>query len=266
MAVSIWKIGHPDLQAALQDWRGNAATGHLPNIEWDMHVPGTASARPWSGAMPEPGEIRPSSYPQYPWTASKDAFWGEAKKAKVVRCSDIPEKFLYNTEDLYYCEHMPNATSDISSADEAYAIWRSMTSLWPPTKPCADDQAALDAALQALKMPELVGSNCSVVFPLLQSWFPNFDCNNVELFTFRDVCCSECGGQPVPDVPSPAPSPPPPASYQCGVCNHVYDAAEDGGGEEFADLPDSWVCPVCGVPKSVYSPGASLIEVEPVSV
>ena len=43
-------------------------------------------------------------------------------------------------------------------------------------------------------------------------------------------------------------------TMQCGVCGHVYDAAKDGGGKAFADLPDSWTCPVCGAPKSAYKP------------
>jgi rubredoxin len=34
----------------------------------------------------------------------------------------------------------------------------------------------------------------------------------------------------------------------------VYDAAKDGGGKAFADLPDTWVCPICGAPKSSYKP------------
>jgi rubredoxin len=36
----------------------------------------------------------------------------------------------------------------------------------------------------------------------------------------------------------------------------VYNPSVDAGpapvGTAFADLPDSWVCPVCGAPKSAY--------------
>jgi flavin reductase (DIM6/NTAB) family NADH-FMN oxidoreductase RutF/rubredoxin len=48
------------------------------------------------------------------------------------------------------------------------------------------------------------------------------------------------------------------ASYKCGVCGYVYDPAEGdsaGGiaaGTPFEDLPDSWVCPVCGAPKTEF--------------
>jgi flavin reductase (DIM6/NTAB) family NADH-FMN oxidoreductase RutF/rubredoxin len=48
------------------------------------------------------------------------------------------------------------------------------------------------------------------------------------------------------------------ASYTCQVCGYVYDPAEgdpDAGiaaGTAFEDLPDSWVCPVCGAPKSEF--------------
>ena len=53
MAVSIWKIGHPELEAAVTDWRANQSNGHFPNILWDMHVPGTSAARPWRGPCTE---------------------------------------------------------------------------------------------------------------------------------------------------------------------------------------------------------------------
>ena len=38
---------------------------------------------------------------------------------------------------------------------------------------------------------------------------------------------------------------------------YVWDVCEDNGiapGTSFADLPDSWVCPVCGVEKDSFSP------------
>ncbi|MDD4766168.1 MAG: rubredoxin [Desulfotomaculaceae bacterium] len=46
--------------------------------------------------------------------------------------------------------------------------------------------------------------------------------------------------------------------YVCKVCGYVYDPAvgdPDGGiapGTSFADIPDDWVCPVCGVGKSEF--------------
>ena len=47
--------------------------------------------------------------------------------------------------------------------------------------------------------------------------------------------------------------------YVCGVCGYVYDPADgdaDGGiapGTAWADLPDGWVCPMCGVEKEDFS-------------
>lgn len=47
--------------------------------------------------------------------------------------------------------------------------------------------------------------------------------------------------------------------YVCTVCGYVYDPQEgdvDSGitvGTPFEDLPDEWVCPVCGVGKSDFS-------------
>lgn len=48
--------------------------------------------------------------------------------------------------------------------------------------------------------------------------------------------------------------------YVCGVCGYVYDPAQgdaDGGvkpGVAFEDLPDGWVCPVCGAEKDQFYP------------
>ncbi len=48
--------------------------------------------------------------------------------------------------------------------------------------------------------------------------------------------------------------------YVCDVCGYVYDPAKgdpDGGiakGVAFEDLPDDWVCPICGSGKDVFSP------------
>lgn len=46
--------------------------------------------------------------------------------------------------------------------------------------------------------------------------------------------------------------------YQCLVCDHIYDPIEgdpDGGiepGTPFEDIPDDWICPVCGAEKSDF--------------
>jgi rubredoxin len=48
--------------------------------------------------------------------------------------------------------------------------------------------------------------------------------------------------------------------YVCDVCGYVYDPAKgdpDGGiakGVSFEDLPDDWVCPICGSGKDAFSP------------
>lgn len=50
--------------------------------------------------------------------------------------------------------------------------------------------------------------------------------------------------------------------YECSVCGHVYDPEEgdlENGvqpGTPFAELPDDWVCPVCGATKDMYEPVA----------
>ena len=38
--------------------------------------------------------------------------------------------------------------------------------------------------------------------------------------------------------------------YQCTICGYVYD--EEAEGVKFEDLPDDWVCPLCGVGKENF--------------
>jgi len=46
--------------------------------------------------------------------------------------------------------------------------------------------------------------------------------------------------------------------WQCVICGYVYDPAKgdrEGGikpGTPFEELPDDWVCPDCGAPKSEF--------------
>lgn len=48
--------------------------------------------------------------------------------------------------------------------------------------------------------------------------------------------------------------------YRCIVCDYIYNPAEgdpDGGiaaGTAFEDIPEEWVCPVCGVGKDQFEP------------
>lgn len=49
------------------------------------------------------------------------------------------------------------------------------------------------------------------------------------------------------------------SKYICEICKYIYDPAlgdpEDdiAPGASFADLPDDWVCPVCGAGKDDFS-------------
>ncbi len=48
------------------------------------------------------------------------------------------------------------------------------------------------------------------------------------------------------------------AKYECSVCGWIYDPGvgdPDGGinpGVPFEQLPDNWVCPVCGAGKGEF--------------
>jgi rubredoxin len=39
-------------------------------------------------------------------------------------------------------------------------------------------------------------------------------------------------------------------SYVCTVCGYVYD--EEDSGTKWDDLPDDFICPLCGAPKSAF--------------
>ncbi|MGM9993891.1 MAG: rubredoxin [Candidatus Avigastranaerophilus sp.] len=39
--------------------------------------------------------------------------------------------------------------------------------------------------------------------------------------------------------------------YVCTVCHYEYDP-EENGGVAFEDLPDDYVCPLCGVGKELF--------------
>lgn len=48
--------------------------------------------------------------------------------------------------------------------------------------------------------------------------------------------------------------------YRCIPCGYIYDPKvgdPDGGiepGTAFEEIPDDWVCPVCGVGKDQFEP------------
>jgi rubredoxin len=46
--------------------------------------------------------------------------------------------------------------------------------------------------------------------------------------------------------------------YVCIVCGYIYDPeigdpkGDIPAGTPFEDIPDTWVCPICGAPKSEF--------------
>jgi rubredoxin len=48
------------------------------------------------------------------------------------------------------------------------------------------------------------------------------------------------------------------AKYECTVCGYVYDPElgdldnDIAPGTPFEELPDDWVCPICGADKSEF--------------
>jgi rubredoxin len=54
--------------------------------------------------------------------------------------------------------------------------------------------------------------------------------------------------------------------YQCSPCQYIYDPKEgdpDAGvapGTAFEDLPDDWICPLCGVSKELFEEKTSFFS------
>jgi rubredoxin len=50
----------------------------------------------------------------------------------------------------------------------------------------------------------------------------------------------------------------PMAKFRCTVCDYVFDESQGDPkhniqkGTKFSELPEGWVCPVCGAPKSAF--------------
>lgn len=48
--------------------------------------------------------------------------------------------------------------------------------------------------------------------------------------------------------------------YRCTVCDYIYDPVlgdpENGvaAGTAFEDLPQEWICPICGEDKQAFEP------------
>ena len=48
------------------------------------------------------------------------------------------------------------------------------------------------------------------------------------------------------------------SKYKCTICGYIYDPAEGDptkgipAGTSFEDLPDNWICPICGVGKNEF--------------
>lgn len=38
--------------------------------------------------------------------------------------------------------------------------------------------------------------------------------------------------------------------YRCTICGYIYDDAKEE--VKFEDLPEDWVCPLCGVGKDMF--------------
>ncbi|HEX2769984.1 MAG TPA: rubredoxin [Geobacteraceae bacterium] len=49
-------------------------------------------------------------------------------------------------------------------------------------------------------------------------------------------------------------------NWRCTICQYIYDPAlgdPDSGvapGTPFEEIPDDWMCPVCGVSKDMFEP------------
>jgi flavin reductase (DIM6/NTAB) family NADH-FMN oxidoreductase RutF/rubredoxin len=62
------------------------------------------------------------------------------------------------------------------------------------------------------------------------------------------------------EEPGPEPDPPKKTAsqYRCTICGYIYDPEAGDpnngvpAGTSFEDIPDTWLCPICGAPKSEF--------------
>ena len=52
--------------------------------------------------------------------------------------------------------------------------------------------------------------------------------------------------------------------YKCQICGYVYDDEKEK--VPFAELPDTWKCPLCGAPKSAFAPEEVIEQTKPAPV
>ena len=50
--------------------------------------------------------------------------------------------------------------------------------------------------------------------------------------------------------------------YRCTICGYVYDESQEK--VKFSDLPEDWVCPLCGAPKSAFEEVKEETKKEPI--
>ena len=48
--------------------------------------------------------------------------------------------------------------------------------------------------------------------------------------------------------------------YRCMACGYIYD--DEAEGVKFEDLPEDWVCPLCGVGKDMFEKVEEYVELE----
>ena len=106
------------------------------------------------------------------------------------------------------------------------------------------------------KVVEKVDVGSHYIFVVsVEDGFVNKDKADVEPMTYADFRAIKSGKKVVKSAPAPASEPMATASggkYVCRVCGFVYDPAAEGMA--FEDQPDTYVCPVCGAPKSDFDP------------
>jgi len=50
------------------------------------------------------------------------------------------------------------------------------------------------------------------------------------------------------------------AKYRCTICGYIYDEEKGDpennipAGTRFENLPEDWICPICGAPKEQFEP------------
>ena len=237
MSVTMWKFdgtNGADVTKVMKEWRASNDQ-HLPNMQSPAPSPGPNVPTPIPGPKPE-FPVPPT--PTYPHQGTG---WGPGGSVvgKALPCQQIPAAFKYQPpfpQDTSPPGYKSPTGGMTTYLDDALAYWSNTAGFPFPDSSCITEMESVCGGAKREG-----AAACGL-------------CAALNMWRFKRAGCTSTDAGEFCILPPP---PPPPAggTWTCSQCGHVYDPATDDPSLKntpFEQLPASWVCPVCGAPKSAY--------------